>query len=167
MGWRARSDKIKPSLSKLLFPQKHNFISHFNPGSVCSTSGSSRFDTRIVRATNKLSWYTKQIPAVEQPIPDQPKIIQPSAPDSPTKQPNMPAQQPEMKMPPKPANGGKTFITDVCTSDDGCQSGCCGFKSGKCEEGPVIAQERDGCGFGNSTRNDKCSPSIAITKEND
>ncbi|KAI8893622.1 hypothetical protein BC833DRAFT_513976, partial [Globomyces pollinis-pini] len=47
----------------------------------------------------------------------------------------------------------KTFITDVCQSDDGCQSGCCAFRTGKCA-GAVVALDRDGgCGFGNATPN--------------
>jgi hypothetical protein len=67
---------------------------------------------------------------------------------------------PDVKDAPTSANekqktaGKKTFITDVCTTDDDCSSGCCGFKSGKCA-GPIIAQERDGgCGFGNAVSND-------------
>ncbi|KAI8892335.1 hypothetical protein BC833DRAFT_625935, partial [Globomyces pollinis-pini] len=47
----------------------------------------------------------------------------------------------------------KTFITDVCQSDDGCQSGCCAFRTGKCA-GAVVALDRDGgCGFGNAQPN--------------
>ena len=46
-----------------------------------------------------------------------------------------------------------TFITDVCKSDADCDSGCCGFRTGKCA-GPIVAQERDGgCGFGNAQPN--------------
>ncbi|KAJ8094409.1 hypothetical protein AAF712_005778 [Marasmius tenuissimus] len=58
----------------------------------------------------------------------------------------------------KPA--GTQFITGPCANDGECQSGCCGFNSGKCA-GPVIAQERDGgCGFGNSSPNDDAARRI-------
>lgn len=57
----------------------------------------------------------------------------------------------------------KTFITDVCKSDDDCASGCCGFHSGKCA-GPVIAQSRDGgCGFGNATPNADAARAFGFT----
>lgn len=36
-----------------------------------------------------------------------------------------------------------TFITGTCEFSDGCNSGCCGFKSGLCA-GNIIAQTRDG-----------------------
>ncbi|KAK1230293.1 hypothetical protein PQX77_006622 [Marasmius sp. AFHP31] len=49
---------------------------------------------------------------------------------------------------------GTQFITGPCANDGECDSGCCGFKTGKCA-GAIIAQERDGgCGFGNPTPND-------------
>ncbi|KAL0572751.1 hypothetical protein V5O48_009215 [Marasmius crinis-equi] len=52
----------------------------------------------------------------------------------------------------KPA--GTQFITGPCANDGECQSGCCGFNTGKCA-GAIVAQERDGgCGFGNATPND-------------
>ncbi|KAH8834924.1 hypothetical protein DL96DRAFT_1808865 [Flagelloscypha sp. PMI_526] len=51
------------------------------------------------------------------------------------------------------AGGGGRFITAPCTSDAGCDSGCCGFKTGKCA-GNVIALQRDGgCGFGDAAPN--------------
>ncbi|KAI0093254.1 hypothetical protein BDY19DRAFT_903024 [Irpex rosettiformis] len=55
---------------------------------------------------------------------------------------------------------GTQFITGPCQSDTDCASDCCGFKSGKCA-GPVIAQERDGgCGFGESTPNNRAAQKI-------
>jgi hypothetical protein len=61
-----------------------------------------------------------------------------------------------------PANG-KTYITDVCQSDDGCESGCCAFNTGKCA-GPIIALERDGgCGFGSGTPNANAARAMGFT----
>lgn len=69
--------------------------------------------------------------------------------------------------PAPPSNGGSgkppgtQFITGPCGSDADCNSGCCGFKSGKCA-GAIIAQERDGgCGFGNPTPNNEAAKKIA------
>ncbi|KAJ3097289.1 hypothetical protein HDU97_004974, partial [Phlyctochytrium planicorne] len=65
----------------------------------------------------------------------------------------------------KPAAGGnkkKTFITDVCKSDDDCQSGCCGFKTGKCA-GAIVALERDnGCGFGEAQSNNNAAIALGF-----
>jgi len=66
-----------------------------------------------------------------------------------------------------PSNGGSgkppgtQFITGPCGSDADCNSGCCGFKSGKCA-GAIISQERDGgCSFGNPTPNNDAAKKIA------
>jgi len=40
------------------------------------------------------------------------------------------------------------FITAVCTSDAGCDSGCCGFDSGKCAAAFVANERGEGCGRG-------------------
>ncbi|KAJ3106189.1 hypothetical protein HDU97_006822 [Phlyctochytrium planicorne] len=54
------------------------------------------------------------------------------------------------------------FITDVCTSDDDCASGCCGFCTGKCA-GAIIALQRDGgCGFGDSKPNDNAPRALGF-----
>jgi hypothetical protein len=56
---------------------------------------------------------------------------------------------------------GAQFITGACTSDVDCQSGCCGFTSGKCA-GAIIAQERDGgCGFGDAAPNNNAAQALA------
>ena len=58
----------------------------------------------------------------------------------------------------------KTFITDVCKSDDDCASGCCAFNTGKCA-GAIIALERDGgCGFGSGVPNDNAARAIGFTR---
>ena len=55
-----------------------------------------------------------------------------------------------------------TFITDVCKSDNDCNSGCCGFNTGKCA-GPIVAQERDGgCGFGDPLPNAKAAIALGF-----
>ncbi|KAF2197878.1 hypothetical protein GQ43DRAFT_443848 [Delitschia confertaspora ATCC 74209] len=55
---------------------------------------------------------------------------------------------------------GTQFITQPCTSDTDCGSGCCGFTTGKCA-GAIIAQERDGgCGFGNAKPNDDAAQKL-------
>ncbi|KAH8656706.1 hypothetical protein BGZ60DRAFT_518827 [Tricladium varicosporioides] len=57
---------------------------------------------------------------------------------------------------------GLQFITGACTSDAACQSGCCGFNTGKCA-GAIVAQERDGgCGFGNPTPNAIAASSLGF-----
>jgi LysM repeat protein len=68
---------------------------------------------------------------------------------------------------PAPSNGGSgkppgtQFITGPCGGDADCNSGCCGFRTGKCA-GAIIAQERDGgCGFGNPTPNNEAAKKIA------
>lgn len=64
--------------------------------------------------------------------------------------------------PAAPATGsgkppGTQFITGACANDAECQSGCCGFNTGKCA-GAIVALERDGgCGFGNATPNDNAA----------
>ena len=53
-----------------------------------------------------------------------------------------------------------TFITDDCTTDADCASGCCGFNSGKCA-GAIVAQGRDGgCGFGDAQPNDNAAQAL-------
>lgn len=47
---------------------------------------------------------------------------------------------------------GTQFITGECASDADCASACCGFKSGKCAAA-LVAQEADGCGFGDAQPN--------------
>ncbi|PSN64868.1 hypothetical protein BS50DRAFT_601438 [Corynespora cassiicola Philippines] len=55
---------------------------------------------------------------------------------------------------------GTQFITGACSSDADCNSGCCGFNSGKCA-GAVVAQERDGgCGFGDAQPNDNAAQAL-------
>jgi hypothetical protein len=57
----------------------------------------------------------------------------------------------------------RAFITDPCTSDADCDSGCCGFKSGKCA-GAVVALERDnGCGFGDAQSNNNAAVALGFT----
>jgi LysM repeat protein len=77
------------------------------------------------------------------------------------------APAPAPAPPAPPANGGSgkppgaQFITGPCNSDEQCNSGCCGFRTGKCA-GAIIAQERDGgCGFGNPTPNNEAAKKIA------
>jgi len=56
---------------------------------------------------------------------------------------------------------GTQFITGPCAGDRDCNSGCCGFRTGKCA-GAIISQERDGgCGFGNKTPNNDAAKKIA------
>ncbi|KAF2177617.1 hypothetical protein K469DRAFT_356339 [Zopfia rhizophila CBS 207.26] len=55
---------------------------------------------------------------------------------------------------------GTQFITGPCQSDADCNSGCCGFNTGKCA-GAIVAQERDGgCGFGDAEPNDNAAQAL-------
>jgi len=63
------------------------------------------------------------------------------------------------------AGQGTNFITESCTSDAECASGCCGFVSGLCS-GAIIAQQRastGGCGFGTAQPNNNAALALGST----
>ena len=57
------------------------------------------------------------------------------------------------------ARQGTTTITSACTDDSDCASGCCGFANGVCQ-GPCVALQRAGCGFGDAMSNSNAAAQL-------
>ncbi|KAL8278270.1 hypothetical protein RQP46_009302 [Phenoliferia psychrophenolica] len=57
------------------------------------------------------------------------------------------------------ARQGTTTITNPCSSDSECASGCCGFTLAVCE-GPCVALQRDGCGRGDGVSNSNAAANL-------
>lgn len=58
-----------------------------------------------------------------------------------------------------------TFVTAPCNVDADCNSGCCGFTSGKCEGSVIAIQQRQGCGHGTPVANGNEAFALGFTSK--